>query len=411
MQINNKLINRWVRNLEVVFTIICLLSFLDLRLPSPAPILINSLSYPVVATLVVLRCKRLAYVATRDIPLLLYIGIALFSILWTADQQRTLDSIRGLLRMFLFGAYIATRYTIKEQTKLLTWVFGITAIFSLVFALAIPSYGIGLNGWTGIFAYKNYMGNAMSITALLFLLAAFTARRRNWLAWMGFSLSMTLNLLSRSASSLVNILTLISLTSLYQLIKQNYKLRVIIFGGSCLLMGSITLLILNNVQIILVDILGKSLEFNGRTPIWTLAIDKGLEKPWLGYGLNAFWSSDAGIYVMLHTWSGFRQEGFNSHNSFLELFLNLGFLGILVYGITLLTTFIKTLILLITTKKIEIFTFLEFLVFMCIAGWSDTNFIMSAASSYCCIYVSIVLSIAMEWEKFSKELYSKKFLT
>jgi exopolysaccharide production protein ExoQ len=255
------------------------------------------------------------------------------------------------------------------------------------------------------------MGNAMSLTTLLFLLAAFTKRRRNWLAWMGFSLSMTLNLLSRSASSLVNILTLISLTSLYQLIKQNYKLRVIIFGALCILVASINLLILNNLQIILVDILGKSLELNGRTPIWTLAIDKGLEKPWLGYGLNAFWSSDAGLYVMLHTWSGFREEGFNSHNSFLELFLNLGFLGILVYGITLITTFIKTLILLITTKKIEIFTFLELLVFMCIAGWSDTNFIMSAASSYCCIYVSIVLSIAMEWEKFSKELYSKKFLT
>ncbi|WP_169217282.1 O-antigen ligase family protein [Brasilonema sp. UFV-L1] len=405
---NNQLMNRWVRNLEVGVSVIWLLYFMGVKLPSPFTTLLNALSYPIIAILVILRWKRLPYVATRDIPLLLFIGTALASILWSGDHTMTLKGVGGLLRMLMFGAYFATRYSLKDQMKIFAWVFGIAAILSLAVALAIPSYGIDKEGWTGIFTYKNFLGYTMSLAAILFLLTAFKQRRQNWLVWIGFGLAVSLIILAHSSGSLVNILLLLSLMPLYQLVKQHYKLRVIFLGIVCVLVGVTAIFILGNLETILVDILGKNLEFNGRTPIWTLAIEKGMEKPWLGYGYNAFWNSDAGIYIMINTWSGLRETGFNSHNSYLELFLNLGFIGLFLYAISLVIVFIKALILLRYTQKIEFVWYLQLLIFISVASMADTNFIMSGASSYCCIYISTSLSTAIEFETIKRKRNFKK---
>ncbi|WP_169264651.1 O-antigen ligase family protein [Brasilonema octagenarum] len=400
---NNQLMNRWMRNLEFGVSVIWLLYFMGVKLPSLFTTLLNALSYPIIAILVILRWKRLPYVATRDIPLLLFIGTALASVLWSGDQNMTLKGIGGLLRMLMFGAYFATRYSIEEQMKILAWVFGIAAILSLVVALAIPSYGIDKEGWTGIFPYKNFLGYTMSLAAILFLLTAFKERSQNWFAWIGFGLAISLIILAHSSGSLVNILLLLSLIPLYQLVKQHYKLRVIFLGIVCVLVGGTALFILGNLETILVDILGKSLELNGRTPIWTLAIEKGMERPFLGYGYNAFWSSDAGIYIMINTWSGLRETGFNSHNSYLELFLNLGFIGLFLYAISLVIVLIKALILLRSTQEIQFIWQIQLLIFISIASMADTNFIMSAGSSYCCIYISTSLSIAIEFERMRRK--------
>ncbi|WP_171975532.1 O-antigen ligase family protein [Brasilonema sennae] len=405
---NNQLMNRWVRNLEFGVSVIWLLYFMGVKLPSPFTTLLNALSYPIIAILVILRWKRLPYVATRDIPLLLFIGTTLASVLWSGNQNMTLKGIGGLLRMLMFGAYFATRYSIKEQMKILSWVFGIAAILSLALALVIPSYGIDKEGWTGIFPYKNFLGYTMSLAAILFLLTAFKERSQNWFAWIGFGLAVSLIMLAHSSGSLVNILLLVSLIPLYQLVKQHYKLRVIFLGIVCVLVGGTALFILGNLETILVDILGKSLELNGRTPIWTLAIEKGMEKLWLGYGYNAFWSSDAGIYIMINTWSGLRETGFNSHNSYLELFLNLGFIGLFLYAISLVIVFIKAVILLRSTQQIEFIWHIQLLIFLSVASMADTNFIMSAASSYCCIYISTSLSTAIEFERIRRKSNLKK---
>ncbi len=408
MRLNNQLLNLWVRNLEVVVTVIWLLYFLDVKLPSPLPKLINALSYPIIAILVILHWKRLSWVATRDIPLLLLVGFAFASVFWSADLAKTLNSCRGLLRTVLFGAYLTTRYSLKEQMKILAWVFGIGAILSLAVALAVPSYGTrgGWNRiWTGIFLHQNLLGFAMNIGAILFLLTAIKDRKPNWLAWSGFGLAVVLTVLTHGSGPLASLLVLLSLMPVYKLVRQQYKLRVILLSMTCILAGSVAIFIFSNLETILVDILGEGLTFNGRTPIWDLIIEKTLERPWLGYGYNAFWQSDAGKYVVLHTWApnDLAREGgsFNAHSGYFELLGHLGFLGISLYAISLVTVFVRVFILLLSTKKIEFFWFLQFLVFISVSNFSDAMAIriLSPTNSYTSIYASICLSTAIEWRR------------
>ena len=408
MRLNNQLLNFWARNLEVVVTIIWLIYFLGLRLPSPLPKLFNALSYPIMAILIILNWKRLSHlswVATRDIPLLLLIGAALASWFWSADQGSTLNGCRGLLRTFLFGAYFTTRYSLKEQMKILAWVFGTAAILTVIAVLTVPSYGFAGRSdhplaLQAIFSHKNSLGYAMALGASLFLITAIKERKSNWLAWGGFGLTSLLTVMSFSSAARVSLLLLLSLMPIYQLVRQNYKLKVILVSMGCILACGVALLIFVNFDRIIVDILGESLTFGSRTPIWDLIIEKTLERPWLGYGLNAFWRSDAGKDAMIYSW-GMIEEAiaggdFNAHSGYFSFLPQLGFLGVSLYVISFVTVSIRVLNLLLSTKKIEFFWFLQFLVFLIVTNFTDQMVSILGSTSYTSIYISICLSTAVE---------------
>lgn len=403
---------RLVDKLEMGITIFWLLYFMGVDFPPPVPAsLVNALSYPFIAILVILHWKRWSWVITRDILLLILVGFALASIFWSDAPKLTLDANRGLLRMIAFGAYLAARYSIKEQMKIFTWVFALGAILSLSVSLTIPSYGISSvvahkGAFIGLFPYKNYMGYCMVLGAITFMLFASSNKgKQNWLVWSGFCLAVALIILSRSSASLVCLLVLLSLMPLYQLIKLHYKTKVVVFCLIFILTGSTAIIILGNVETILVDILGESVEFSGRTPIWTLVVEKVVEeRPWLGYGMNAFWKSDAGSYVISNTWASLSRENvvqqtFNFHSGYLPILSSLGFIGFSLCLLNIVTVFIRVMILLISTKRNDFFWLFQLLMFILIAGFSDDIVSILNSTSYCVIYVSICLSTAIEYRR------------
>jgi O-antigen ligase len=86
------------------------------------------------------------------------------------------------------------------------------------------------------------------------------------------------------------------------------------------------------------------MEFNGRLPIWTLMVDKVSERPWFGYGYAGFWTSDEAMVILTNTWAASTaSEGirFNAHNGYLDMVLQLGFSGLLLYLLSFLTCLIE----------------------------------------------------------------------
>ncbi len=411
--LNNLAIHRpLVERLELVVTVFWLLYFMDANVPPPIPgSIVNSLSYPFVAIVLALHWKQIAYVASRNIPLLVFVSVAMFSLVWSADFSNTLGINRGLIRTFIFGAYFATRYSLKEQMKILAWVIGIAAVLSLVVCLAIPSYGIGEDGWQGIFPYKNFMGRSMVLGAILFLLMTFNKSRQHWISWIGFGLTILLAVLSQSSTSILLLLLLLSQMPLYGLIQQQYKLRVILLSLACILIGAVVMLIVANQEIILVDVLGEGTTFNGRTPIWSLIIETvSQERPWLGYGYGAFWTSDAGVHVILNTWASDLAipESFNAHSVYLEIFANLGLLGLILYGIVFITVSIQSAILLLSDKKIEFFWLFQLLLFTSLASLADVGLGISATNAYGILSIAACMSISLEYQRWRKKKHLKK---
>jgi O-antigen ligase len=77
--------------------------------------------------------------------------------------------------------------------------------------------------------------------------------------------------------------------------------------------------------------LGIDSTFTGRNTIWTFALDKISERPWMGFGFQSFWESAAFkkneslTFLAAH-----------SHNSFLETIINAGIPGLMLVFVWLL---------------------------------------------------------------------------
>ena len=83
---------------------------------------------------------------------------------------------------------------------------------------------------------------------------------------------------------------------------------------------------------------GKDATLTGRTYLWSEGIRFGDEAPWLGTGYQAWWVR--GFAEAERLWAEFyigSRSGFHFHNTFIQLYVDLGGVGLAVYVATFLT--------------------------------------------------------------------------
>ena len=114
-------------------------------------------NYLITFFLLILRWIKVIRVMKKEKIILLLVGIAVFSFVWSYLPKKTLTRGIAIIGTTLFGIYLASRYTIKQQLQLLGWMYGIAVIFSFLFIAAIPHWGIMggiLEGrWRGIYIH------------------------------------------------------------------------------------------------------------------------------------------------------------------------------------------------------------------------------------------------------------------
>lgn len=288
--------------------------------------------YAVTLLLLVPQWKSALSVASRDKLLWGLVGLTLLSVLWSDLPATTLRRSIGLVATTLFGVYLAKRYSIKEQLQLLAWMFGIAAVLSLLLAIALPIYGIHKGGWRGIYSNQNLLGRLMCLGAVVFLILARSSSQYRWIAWAGCGFTATLMLASTSKTALVVFLAILVLLSAYQLWQRYYPiplpwLLAAIVLGSCAIWW-----LLGNLEIV-TGLLGKDITLSQRTIIWEIVLAKIGQHPWLGYGYSAFWSNLQNTQDIVRATGSSHVIGGQSHNGFLDLWLDFGALGVLSFAL------------------------------------------------------------------------------
>jgi exopolysaccharide production protein ExoQ len=393
--------------LELVLVLALLLYFTEVDIAPRLIGLANIASYGLVGMLLLLNLnawKRMLYIAVSDLPLLILIAMALASVFWSAAPAFTSDETKALLRASVLGVYLAFRYTPQQQMRIFTWTIGIAALLSVVFAIGMPSYGMHLEGehaglWKGIYAHKQYLGRLMTIGLVPFILCGFANPSRRMLYWSGAAVVMGLILLSGSRTSLSLLVLSMFLLPLYQIVRQAYRTRIMLLGIAIILAGLAITLVVTNIETIIVDVMGKSLDLNSRAPVWYFAIVKGLEHPWLGYGYAGFWTSSEADLVYNNTWAGaIAQSGFrfHAHNGFIDTFLQIGLIGL---GLCMLTFFrsIRDAVILMTSRQygLETFWMLQFLIITLFFNLTETRTFL-ASNTLWTMTVSIALITKMQ---------------
>jgi exopolysaccharide production protein ExoQ len=374
--------------------------------------------YVITLLLIIKRWKSFVHVAQKDIWIWLLTGIALASMLWTVAPDLTLRRGVLLLGTTGFGVYLATRYTMKEQLELLAWMFGLIILLSFVFAIALPSYGLmtfqeegaHAGAWRGVIAHKNHLGRLMNVSTIVFLLLSVDnplyqqkfQQKYKWILWVGFVLSAILIILSTSKTAFVVFLSLTTILQLYKALRGNYNQVIPSVLTVILLVGSIAILLLDNLPVI-ATALGRDLTLTGRTDIWGVMFELIWERPLLGYGFNAVWQSWDN-QVTAYLWRTLEWQCPYGHNGFMDLLAELGIVGLIVFCISYVTACIRGVMWLRATKVVEGLWPLMYLTFLFLSNVTEST-LVATNSIFWILYISITFSMAVEYEQAKKYNY------
>ncbi|MEH2023972.1 O-antigen ligase family protein [Nostoc sp.] len=364
--------------------------------------LFNIVSYLILFYFLISYWKGFLYVITRSPLQFLLLAIVIFSLLWSEDLSSSLTYLRGLIRIYFLAIYLAMRYSLREQMRLIAWALGVAASLSILFSAFVPGYIHEspelLGMWSGIYGHKNELGYMMAWSAGVFLHLGLSVHRYRWLMWTLCGISICLIILSRSTTSLTILLTMILLLPFYRSLKKtNYKLQVIMITSTLMLLMISSILLLNNAETV-VGTSGKDLTFNGRSDLWELVISKILERPWLGYGFSGFWTSNAASKLRAtYDWAS------NAHNGFLEILLELGFLGFLTFAAGFVRFFVMALTRIISVaKKPEDYWPMQMLLIIVIVNFSEARLLTPSWNWL--MYVTTSLSLTVEYQRNHKNI-------
>ncbi len=249
---------------------------------------------------------------------------AVVSIVWSQDRLLTARHALPFAVAAGFGCYLAVRLSQQRLLLLLQITFVLLACWSAVLAIGFPAVGLDAStghagDWQGVFTQKNACGRAM-VFAVAAVLAGgrLTPARCAMLGLFAAELA-----LSGSRGAWV-LGTLIAAA-------------IVLFRVSCRFdrASRTALLGLFVGAAVCVTAVG-TLEFStlapltGRTAIWHEVWLSILRHPALGYGFSAFWRGMQGaswdVIVALHF------VLFHAHNGFLEIWLELGVAGLLLFA-------------------------------------------------------------------------------
>ncbi len=298
------------------------------------------LAYIIVALLSVIHWQKMIIGLGLVWPIVLLVAIAWLSNIWTVAEEITYRRCIAISVTTLMGVYLFVRFDLESLLKFLTVIVAIMAVGCVVWAIAIPDYGLHADAdhagvWRGIFFHKNTTGRVM-VFGLAIVIAAWIGTDINRAFLLGVG-AVVLIVIAGTTSQTTMLGTLVLIAGLIVVrMVRGQALKSVLVTLAVLTVAWHGLLIgLANYDLIL-EALGRDASLTGRTEIWEYTLRYALERPFTGYGYEAFWNGDLSPGAQYSAYWGTP----HSHNSWLEIMIALGIpAALLMLGIILVTMF------------------------------------------------------------------------
>lgn len=194
------------------------------------------------------------------------------------------------------------------------------------------AYHMGQPMFTGVSFQKNGLGELCMIFGIYFCWALFFGHREGkesdsrphfLISILFLTMIAWLTYMAGSATALACLSAAIGLLLVGRLpVMTMEPPRILWFCVACIVLYGITELVFD-VKGTLIAMLGRKPDFTSRVPMWEGLIAMN-EHPFSGYGWESFWLGER-LTRAVERW-GMR----NAHNGYLELYLNLGLMGLLL---------------------------------------------------------------------------------
>jgi exopolysaccharide production protein ExoQ len=303
--------------------------------------------YPLVPkTLLLLTALTVASLAVSDwvtlrhqrIPLgvLMLLAWAATSITWSADHHGSVSAVTTLAASVITGVGTCLILDLEQVAHIVMIVVKVLLVATLLSIVLFPTWATAppeldpVIGWHGPFTHKNGLGSFLVI-AVVTMLVIPTRRRILWA-------SVIAVLLVGSQSSTALAISLIAVGAVVVrsvLLSQSRATRraLVTFIAA---VGAIGVLALSRRPDLLLTALGRGSTLSGRTEIWTAVERRIAERPWAGWGWGGVWRSDS--EPTLSMWREARFHAFHAHNGYLDVLLQVGCVGLVLFLGVLLRT-------------------------------------------------------------------------
>jgi exopolysaccharide production protein ExoQ len=265
------------------------------------------------------------------------LGWAILSVLWS-DMPSTsaFNSLRMAINLALV-IFLFERYSANDIQKLIMLVGSIAATGSVFLVFVLPQYGLqsrgvqALGAWEGIFGQKNLCGLEMLILLLPAFFVKLTGPYARVLRGSYIATVLVIIAMTHSAGAwVVGSLCLAFVAFLKLVVRMPRKdavAVVIVLAGAGALIG---VLAYSNYDTLMYA-LGKDPTMTGRTALWAGLSHLAMRRPVIGYGYTAFWQGitkgPSRSLALEMGWLGLA----GAENGVLEMWLELGIVGVLLY--------------------------------------------------------------------------------
>ena len=279
--------------------------------------------------------RRVAELSWLILPALLAI-LAIASAAWSLDPLLTLRRAVPFALAGLFGLWFATRFPFERQLAILRLTMVALSIASIAIVLLDPALGLDhspghSSDWQGIFTQKNACGRMMVLaTAAILCEPGRSLLRPTRFAAVGLFFFVLFMSGSRGAWLVEGaVLFLFALLGFAR--RSGQRFRLILAAAipvAVITLGAAAILHFRQ----LAPLLGRDPTLTGRTAIWTqVAVFIG-QRPWFGYGYDAFWRGMQGPSFQVAAAVHFIVA--HAHNGFLEIALELGTAGFVLLALS-----------------------------------------------------------------------------
>ena len=273
-----------------------------------------------------------------------FLALAATSYVWSISPGNTLARVIGTVSMVAIWAAVCVTATNPHRfQELARPVTTLLIVASIIFVMLYPELAIEKGegtlkeAWRGLTTQKNGFGQLSSF-GFIFWFHAWLAREvKVWKALLFGGCSLACVLFSRSSTSLFA--TVFASFFLLILLRSPRSLRrsmpyvVGIFAGVVVTYAVAVLRIVPGLSLILepvTSITGKDMTFSNRSVIWDIIKEHIQYSPYLGSGYGAYWigpDPNSPSYEFLARMYFYPGE---SHNGYLEIVNDLGFVGLVV---------------------------------------------------------------------------------
>lgn len=278
-------------------------------------------------------------------PIYLLLGVFFVSsMLVTHDLATQAISCLRFSVTALFALWVVQQYDVRQILTFTCWAQSVIVLLCLMYMLILPSQAFamfeGERCFIGIFPGKNVCGAqlafGLSMQSALLRLYMDENRQPPMFFYVILLLQLLMLLMSRAVGSLISGGVPIA----YVLLSRGSRglLRRLPIGMLYIL-GSVGFLIfaLNLMPLLepLLALIGKDATLTGRIPMWQQHVQNMLQShTFTGYGFAMFWENDLAVEAFHNafdenSWAGSMTTG--AHNELIELWLDVGLIGIAAY--------------------------------------------------------------------------------